>query len=139
MKHYWHQTLSHYFQTFFVCLFVFPMEVISLGTDISLRTCLLCHLRDGPHSCCSKLSPRKSIPRWIKHWGRDVEGLVLQAISPHLESLSDPATLVRLYIHPHMPTENGISRLCAGRHMFRVSALVPTLSGGKACNFSSYF
>ena len=138
MKCYWHQTLSHYLQTLF-CLFVFPMEVISLGIDLSLRTCLLCRLRDGPYSCCSKLSPCKSIPRRIKHWGRDVEGLVLQAISPHVESLSDPATLVRLYIHPHMPRENSISRLCAGRHMFRVSALVPTLPGGKACSFSSYF
>lgn len=51
--------LSHYLQIFFVYLF-FPMEIISLGTDISLRTCLLCRLRGGLCSCCSKLSPCKS-------------------------------------------------------------------------------
>lgn len=50
------------------------MEIISLGTDISLRTCLLCRLRGGLCSCCSKLSPCKSTPGRIMHWGRDVEG-----------------------------------------------------------------
>ena len=68
MKCYWHQNLSHYLQIFFF-VFFFPMEIISLGTDISLRTFLLCHLRDGLYSCCSKLSPCKSIPGRITHWG----------------------------------------------------------------------
>ena len=126
MKCYWHQNLSHYLQIFFVCFF-FPMEIISLGTDISLRTFLLCHLRDGLYSCCSKLSPCKSIPGRITHWGRDMEGLALQAISPHLGSLLGPATVVRLYIHPHMPRDSSNWRLCEARHVFRVSALTHTI------------
>lgn len=121
----------------FVCLF-FPMGIISLGTDISLRTSLLCHLRDGLYSCCSKLSPCKSIPGRIMHWGSDMEGLALQ---PFLPTWDHFRILLQLSGSIYILTcqEKAVTGDSVKPDMCSELLLWPTLSGGKACSFFILF